>query len=128
MPEKKLGKTGRGARHDTNPKRAQEGRTYPRPRWVPKSVVAEDELCPDCFRVVGVKSRYTLVRLLGKAPKGLSVSTLTRMLSLRQPTVTHHLQVLQSVDAVRATQRGRERIYRLNRGAHCFEECKIPYR
>lgn len=105
----------------------QEPRTYPRPAWVPKTVATEEELCPDCFKVVGVQSRYKLVCLLGKHPNGLSVSELTKQLGLRQPTVTHHLQTLRSVDAVEDTPDGRSRIYRLNRSAHCFEECKIPF-
>ena len=112
MKKKKLGKSGR---------------TYPRPSWVPRSQVSEEELCPDCFKVVGTRSRYSLVCLLGQAKDGMTVSELTEKIKLRQPTVTHHLQVLRSVDAVASEARGRQRIYRLNRDAHCFEECKIPY-
>ncbi len=103
------------------------GRTYNRPSWVPKTVFEEEELCPSCFKVVGERSRYNLVCMLGKAKDGMTVSELTEKMKLRQPTVTHHLQTLHSVDAVEMEPRGRERIYKLNRGAHCFEECKIPY-
>lgn len=102
-------------------------KTRPRPAWVKKSAVAEDELCPDCFKVVGTKSRYKLVCTLGKTPKGMTVSALTSTLKLRQPTVTHHLNILRSVGAVESTDLGRERVYALKRDAHCFEECKIPY-
>lgn len=102
-------------------------RTYPRPTWVPKTVSEEKELCPDCFRVVGERSRYNLVCMLGKSKTGMTVSELTEKIKLRQPTVTHHLQILYSVDAVEIKPRGRERIYHLNREAHCFQECKIPY-
>lgn len=101
--------------------------THKRPAWVKKSVTTEEELCPDCFKVVGTKSRYTLVCILGKEKNGMTVRDLTKKLKLKQPTVTHHLTVLRSVDAVESTDRGRERVYRLNRDAHCFEECKIPY-
>lgn len=101
--------------------------TYPRPAWVPKTVSSEEELCPDCFKVVGEQSRYKLVCLLGKESDGLSVSEITKHLKLKQPTVTHHLQVLRSVDAVQSEKSGRKNIYQLNRNAHCFEECKIPY-
>lgn len=104
-----------------------ETKTYPRPAWVKKSVASEEELCPDCFKVVGVQSRYKLVCLLGKALKGETVGKLTRELGLKQPTITHHLNILKSVNAVDVEDRGRERIYTLNRDAHCFEECKIPY-
>lgn len=101
-------------------------RTYPRPAWVKKSVVTEEELCPDCFKVVGSKSRYQLVCMLGKSD-GMTVSALTKKMKLAQPTVTHHLNTLRSVHAVESEDKGRERVYRLNRDAHCFEECQIPY-
>jgi DNA-binding transcriptional ArsR family regulator len=104
-----------------------ETRTYPRPAWVKKTVVSEQELCPNCFKVVGVESRYKLVCLLGKAKDGVTVGKLTEKLGLTQPTVTHHLNILRSVHAVEVEDKGRERIYTLNRDAHCFEECKIPY-
>ena len=108
------------------PKR-QAKKTYQRPAWVKPSAMTEEELCADCFKVVGVKSRYQLVCLLGKQPDGATVSTLTDAIGLRQPTITHHLNILKSVDAVTVKQDGRKRIYRLNRSAHCFDECQIPY-
>ncbi len=102
----------------------KEEKTHKRPSWVKSG---EEELCPDCFKVVGERSRYNLVCMLGKAKEGMTVSELTEEMKLRQPTVTHHLTVLRSVNAVESEDRGRERVYKLNRDAHCFEECKIPY-
>ncbi len=99
-------------------------KTYPRPSWVASG---EEELCPDCFKVVGSKSRYQLVCLLGQKESGMTVTELTAQLDLQQPTITHHLNTLRSVDAVSYEERGRERVYTLNRAAHCFEECQIPY-
>lgn len=99
---------------------------HKRPR-IKKSILKERELCPDCYKVIGAASRYKLLRLLAHAKNGLNVNALTKHLKLRQPTVTHHLQVLFNLDAVMREVRGRERIYTLNRGAHCFEECKIPF-
>ena len=122
MIKRKLGKRGTKARET-----AKDKRTYPRPAWVPRTNLSEEELCPDCFKVVGERSRYNMVCLLGKTNKGMTVSELTAKMKLRQPTVTHHLQALHSVDAVEIEPRGRERIYKLNRDAHCFEECKIPF-
>lgn len=121
MSQKPVWKTKRKA------KKVVKERTYKRPSWVPKGVVEEEELCPDCFKVVGVHSRYKLVCTLGKEKEGLTVGSLTRTLRLTQPTVTHHLNALRSVGAVAYEDRGRERIYRLNRDAHCFEDCKIPF-
>lgn len=102
-------------------------KTSPRPEWVPKRVMSEEELCPECFKVVGDKSRYAIVCILGKSAGGMTVKELTEHMGLRQPTVTHHLQALRSVSAVTVESRGRERVYKLNRAAHCFEECNIPY-
>lgn len=101
--------------------------TYPRPSWVPASSMSEEELCPDCFKVVGERSRYNLVCMLGKSKDGETVTELTNKMGLRQPTVTHHLKVLQSVNAVKVKVSGREKYFTLNRSAHCFEDCKIPY-
>lgn len=85
------------------------------------------DLCVDCFKVVGTKSRYDLVLLLGKTKDGMRVTDLTAKLGLKQPTVTHHLSVLSEVDAIRREERGRETYIFLNRDAHCFEECHIPF-
>ena len=41
----------------------QGQKTHPRPPWVPKTIMGEEELCPDCFKVVGERSRYNLVSL-----------------------------------------------------------------
>jgi len=106
----------------------KQARTYPRPSWVPHTVSGEEELCPNCFKVVGERSRYKLVCMLGKVSDGMTVTELTERLKLKQPTITHHLQVLRSVHAVESERSGREQIYQLNRKAHCFEECKIPFK
>jgi len=116
-----------GIRDSETKEKTSPEKTYKRPSWVKATVATEEELCPDCFKVVGTKSRYNLVCMLGKRKDGMTVSEITDQLKLRQPTVTHHLNILRSVDAVESEDRGRERVYRLNRGAHCFEECKIPY-
>jgi predicted transcriptional regulator len=122
MNRKNLGK-----KKKTSKKAGEQEQTHPRPSWVPSTVSGEEELCPDCFKVVGERSRYNLVCMLGKVKGGMTVGELTDKMKLQQPTITHHLQVLQSVDAVESEPQGRKRIYKLNRNAHCFEECKIPY-
>lgn len=117
MNKTKLGKT-----HTI--KETEEDRIFKRPSWVKSG---EDMLCPECFKAVGDKNRYKLICMLGKTSEGMTVSALTEKLKLKQPTVTHHLNTLRSVDAVSSEERGRERVYTLNRDAHCFEECKIPF-
>jgi predicted transcriptional regulator len=100
-------------------------KTYKRPSWVKSG---EEELCPECFKAVGDQNRYKLICLLGKAKKGMNVTEMTKNLKLTQPTVTHHLNILKSVNAVNREESGRERIYTLNRSAHCFEDCQIPFK
>lgn len=102
-----------------------EEKTYKRPVWVKGG---EEELCPECFKAVGDRNRYKLICLLGRADSGLNVSKMTEELRLAQPTVTHHLNVLREVNAVSSEKIGRENIYQLNRKAHCFEDCQIPYK
>lgn len=98
---------------------------YKRPSWVKSG---EEELCPECFKAVGDQNRYKLICILGRTAEGLNVTDLTKQLQLSQPTVTHHLNILKSVNAVDRTEVGREHIYRLNRSAHCFEDCQIPFK
>ena len=87
-----------------------------------------EKLCPECFKVVGSPSRYKLVRLLGKSDGPLSVTDITKMMKLTQPTITHHLQVLSSLDALILTKEGNKRLYSVNTKAHCFKECNIPFK
>src|SRR3990167_9585518 len=95
MHNKKMGKRNTDIKNIK-----KQARTYPRPSWVPNTVSGEEELCPECFKVVGERSRYKLVCMLGKVSNGMTVTELTERLKLKQPTVTHHLQVLRSVHAV----------------------------
>lgn len=87
-----------------------------------------EELCPACYKVVSVPSRYKMVYLLAQETKGMTVKQITDEMNLAQPTVTHHLNVLRSVDAVFSEDKGRERIYTINKQAHCFEDCNIPFK
>ncbi|MBX4181381.1 hypothetical protein KW807_00770, partial [Candidatus Parcubacteria bacterium] len=56
--------------------------THKRPTWLPKTVNGEEELCPDCFKVVGERSRYNLVCMLGKTKDGMTISELTDNMNL----------------------------------------------
>ncbi|MEK7509121.1 MAG: helix-turn-helix domain-containing protein [Patescibacteria group bacterium] len=120
MNQKKVGTSRGRAKHA----KRGEKRSFRRPKWVKGG---EEWLCPECYKAVGERNRYKLICILGRSPAGFTVSSLTKALRLKQPTVTHHLQTLREVDAVETFPQGRERIYKLNRDAHCFEECKIPY-
>lgn len=92
-----------------------------------KTSKTKEKLCPECFKVVGDPKRYQLVCLLAGAEQGMTVTELTNTLDIGQSTVSHHLSTLHSIDAVTVESRGRERVYQINKNAHCFEECHIPY-
>ena len=88
--------------------------------------ITEEELCQDCFKVVSVPSRYKLIKYLARSKSGMSVGEIAIKLSLSQPTITHHLGILKSLECVSSEKVGRSKIYKINRKAHCFEECLIP--
>ena len=89
--------------------------------------MSEEEFCPECYKVFSSKSRYELIKILGRSKKSLSVGQLTKKLKLTQPTVSHHLQVLDSADALFCERDGNHRMYRLNKEAHCFHDCHISF-
>lgn len=79
-------------------------------------------MCVHCYEVAGEKQRFKLLSLL-KERKELPVGAIAEFLQVRQPTATHHLQLLLDVGLVRVERRGKERWYSLNRASECFSEC-----
>jgi len=53
---------------------------YPRPHWIAAEQMEEEDLCPECFKAVGVKSRYKLICTLAKCKNGATVTELTGFL------------------------------------------------
>lgn len=79
-------------------------------------------MCVHCYEVAGEKQRFKLLSLL-KERKELPVGAIADCLQVKQPTATHHLQLLRDVGLVRVERRGKERWYSLNRASECFLEC-----
>jgi DNA-binding transcriptional ArsR family regulator len=66
----------------------------------------------DVFNAVAEPVRRDVLDLLAQGE--LPVNDIVGALGLAQPRVSRHLKVLRSVDLVRATTLGRQRLYRLN--------------
>jgi DNA-binding transcriptional ArsR family regulator len=68
----------------------------------------------DFFKALGNESRLKLVGIL--AQRECSVEELAALLHLKEPTVSHHLAKLKSLDLVSLTPQGNTHLYRLNLG------------
>jgi ArsR family transcriptional regulator len=74
----------------------------------------EAERLADGLRVLADPARLQLLSLIAAGPEGEAcVCNLTEPLGLSQPTVSHHLKVLQDAGLVEREQRGRWAFYRL---------------
>ncbi|OGD61952.1 hypothetical protein A2160_01150 [Candidatus Beckwithbacteria bacterium RBG_13_42_9] len=70
--------------------------------------------CPSCFKVLAVKSRFTLFEYLKKSGKK-TVNELVNLLGLRQPTVTFHLNFLAKERMIKKIKVGREVFCQINK-------------
>jgi ArsR family transcriptional regulator len=71
----------------------------------------------EAVRVLGDPARLQLLSLIAASPGNEAcVCNLTEPLGLSQPTVSHHLKVLQEAGLVERDQRGRWAYYRLLSG------------
>lgn len=69
----------------------------------------------DAFNAIAEPRRREIVELLGD--RELSVNEIVDGMTLSQPQVSKHLQVLKEVGVVRSRKDGRQRMYRLDAGA-----------
>jgi len=84
--------------------------------------------CPLCLRLIGEGTRAKIIQQLRK--KSYNVSNIKARFSLTQPTISHHLKVLQKAGMVSAKKKGREIYYFLNKNYPC-KKCslfKIPFK
>jgi DNA-binding transcriptional ArsR family regulator len=63
--------------------------------------------CAKCFKLVGVPTRLKIFEQLKKKGKKTTVNDLVELTSLRQPTVTFHLNQLEKVGIVKRKKSGR---------------------
>jgi ArsR family transcriptional regulator len=81
-------------------------------------------MCAHCYKAASEESRYAILGLLKKGGES-SVGALARRTNLTQPTVTHHLKLLQDVGLVRMRKAGRVHYYALKKESECFSECGL---
>ena len=64
------------------------------------------------FRVVGDKSRFSVITLLKEGPR--NVSEIVRVLGIKQSLASHHLMVLKRFGLVKTTRKGPFVLYALS--------------
>lgn len=87
------------------------------------------KICPQCLRLISQSSRLKIIQQLRKKFNNVSV-IVKGSLPLTQPTISHHLKVLQKMGMVLSKKRGRQIFYFLNKKYPC-KKCllfKIPFK
>jgi DNA-binding transcriptional ArsR family regulator len=64
--------------------------------------------CVSCFKVLSIGPRFTIFRHLMEKTSKTTVSNLVALTSLRQPTVTFHINRLAAVGLLKKKKVGRE--------------------
>jgi len=77
----------------------------------------QDIHCADCFGVLADKTRLRIVQ--GLQQKTANVAAITEEIGLTQPTVSHHLKLLDDYGIVVKERRGRETYYTFNPNYPC---------
>ena len=86
------------------------------------------KICPKCFSLLGERTRAKIIQQLKQKPS--NVREIIKYFSLTQPTISHHLRVLENWGIVSSKRRGREIYYFLNKKYPC-KNClifKIPFK
>jgi len=86
------------------------------------------KICSKCLSSIGEGNRVKIIRQLRKKPN--NVSKIWASFSLTQPTISHHLKVLEKMGIVFSRKKGREIYYFLNKNYPC-KKCflfKIPFK
>lgn len=84
------------------------------------------KICPQCLRLIGEDTRAKIIKYLRK--KSNKAGKIGANFSLTQPTISHHLRILEKVGILTSRHKGREIYYSLNKKYPC-KKCflfKIP--
>jgi len=84
--------------------------------------MSERKACPQCLRLIGDKTRVKIIQQLRKKPN--NASGIGASFPLSQPTVSHHLKILEKIGIVFSKKQGREIFYFLNTKYPC-KKCNI---
>ncbi|MFH1671550.1 MAG: metalloregulator ArsR/SmtB family transcription factor [Candidatus Portnoybacteria bacterium] len=78
--------------------------------------------CPLCFHLLSEKTRAKIIKYLKKGAE--RVGKIQAKFALTQPTITHHLRVLEKGGMIVSKKQGREVYYSWNKKYPC-KECTV---
>lgn len=70
--------------------------------------------CIVCFKTLSVDTRFKIFEYLKKQEKKVNISSLVRLVSLRQPTVSFHVDQLTKCGLIKKYKSGREVFCKIN--------------
>lgn len=88
----------------------------------------KNKVCSQCLSLIGEETRIKIIQNLKKGPA--NVSQITAKFKLTQPTISHHLKILEKMKIIFCKKSGREVFYFLNKKYPC-KKCslfKTPFR
>lgn len=63
--------------------------------------------CAECMKIVSVPTRFKIFEFIKHARKKITISNLVKLTSLRQPTVTFHVNKLEEAGLLKKHKVGR---------------------
>ena len=78
----------------------------------------KQKTCVGCFQTLADETRIHIIKFL-KEKGAKNVSTLTKLLHLSQPTVSHHLRVLAEKGFLERNRQGKEVFYSFRKDYPC---------
>ncbi len=78
----------------------------------------KQKTCAGCFHVLSDKTRMRIIQLL-KTGGEKNVGSLTKPLGVSQPTVSHHLHLLESAGYLARRKQGKEALYSFRKDYPC---------
>ncbi|MBI2052667.1 MAG: winged helix-turn-helix transcriptional regulator [Candidatus Ryanbacteria bacterium] len=76
-----------------------------------------EKKCVSCFQVLSDATRVRILK--GLQERKANVASITEALDVTQPTVSHHLKLLDSFGFLQKERRGRETYYSFNKNFPC---------
>ncbi|MFA4998931.1 MAG: winged helix-turn-helix domain-containing protein [Candidatus Paceibacterota bacterium] len=84
--------------------------------------------CHNCLQLIGDSTRSKIIKQLKKCPN--NVKDIEKCLTLTQPTISYHLNILKKLGILTSKKKGREICYCINEKYPC-KSCnilKIPFK
>lgn len=78
--------------------------------------------CVTCFQVIAVPTRFKIFIYLRDNDSGISINKLVKLTSLKQPTVTFHVNELEKRGLLKKKRNGKEVLCFLNQNC---ESCPL---